>query len=108
MAEFPAQDLVLLGVALVLVDVRAGPHPANDRSVGSTHRKCPAKRPAIFAAMMPKPIFDFVRLAGRKAMPPQLPGPLLVVRMEHVVPPCPVGRAMLDPGELVPAGVVII
>src|SRR6476620_98689 len=78
--QFLRNDLALLGCNLGLVNVGAGAEPADDAARIVAHRKCAAKRPAIFARTMPKPVFDLVWRAGFQRMPPQLPRTRLIIR----------------------------
>src|SRR5690606_36927253 len=68
----------------------------------------PAESPTILAASMAQPVFDLVGLAGLEAVPPALPRPFAVVRVEHSVPRLSVGRALRHAGDLVPALVVVV
>ncbi len=81
------QDLgALLLEALLIVDVGAGAEPAEDAPCLVTHRQRAAQEPAVCAVGAPEAVLDLVvfpRLDG--ALPP-LPGALLIVRVQLVVP----------------------
>src|SRR5690606_19544692 len=108
MAQLPAENLDLLALSLGVLDVGAGPDPAHDLSLGIAHRHRAAQGPSVFAAMMTQAILDLVRLAGRQAMTPGLPGPLPVAGVEHRLPVFAIGRTRRRTGELVPASIEII
>src|SRR5690606_18244217 len=85
-AQLAAEYLDLLGVTFALVDVGACAHPAHDPAFRVADRHGPAESPTILAASMAQPVFDLVGLAGLEAVPPALPRPFAVVRVEHSVP----------------------
>src|SRR5690606_6591870 len=108
MAEFLGNQFALFGRQLGLVDVGAGPEPADDAPFGVTDRQGQAQRPAIVATMVPQAIFDMVRLTGFERPLPHFPGALLVVGMEYAIPAVAVGGALRLAGEVVPALVEIV
>ena len=108
MRQFVRDHLPLVDHHLLFVNVGAGADPADDDAIGIADRQGAAQRPAIIAAMMAQPIFDFIRLAGRQAVAPASPGPVLIVGMEHAAPAGAVGRSGRDAGIVVPAGIIII
>ena len=100
--------LALFHHQLLFVNVGAGAYPAHDLTPRIADRQRAPQRPAILAAMMAQPIFDFIGHAGRQALAPFFPGERLVIGMEHAVPRLPIGRADRDTGIFVPARVIII
>ena len=67
-----------------------------------------AEHPAVLARAMPQPVFDVVGLARFERILPDLPGPFLVIRVEHAAPDLAVGRAARHPGIFVPALVIVV
>ena len=89
-----------------VLDVGAGAEPANDLPGLAAHRDSAAQYPPIIARSMAHTMFDFVKVAGFKAMPPHFPGPITVVGMKHVFPSPAVHRALRHAGVVVPTLIV--
>ena len=98
------EDLPRIDDAL---DIGAGAEPLLDAALGVTHRLRPAEHPAVAPGAMPQAVFDVVGLAGAEAVVPDLPGALLVVRVEDVGPAFALRGAFRHSGEFVPAVVEI-
>ena len=106
--ELAGQNFVLGRKLLGIMNVGAGPDPPNDLSLVPPHGQRSSECPTILAAMMPKPILDFVGLAGLEAFPPDFPGTFLVVRVKHAVPSLAVGRTGRNASKFIPSGVIIV
>ncbi len=58
--------------------------------------------------MVPQPIFDVIGVTGLEAFGPHRPGTRLIFGVEQRLPRVAIGRAIGNPGKLVPTVVVII
>ena len=108
MAQLLTQQVLGLFGALQILDIGAGAEPARDLPGFIPDRRGPTEGPAIDAIGAPQPVFDLVQVSGFERMPPGGPGALLILGVEHAVPALAVGRPGRRPGELVPAGVVVV
>src|SRR5450830_1122943 len=94
--------------ALLIVDVGAGAHPADDGAGVVAHGQGAAQHPAIGAAVVAQAVLDFVGLAGSEAGLPGGARALLVVRMKNAVPAVAVRAPARHARENVPLGVVVV